>query len=72
MLIDLKIEFSVRPSNVWSFYIAILREGPEDITRLLGTVSMARGEVLTKAQDAQLQVVGMWMNFLHISTANFP
>ena len=59
MPIHHKIEFSIRPSNVWNFYIALLREGPEDITRLLGTINMARGEILTKAQDAQCQVVGM-------------
>ena len=71
MLIDHKSEFFVRPSNAGNFYIAILREGPEDITRLLGSVDMAREEILQKAQDEQLQVVGMSMNFLCLSTANF-
>ena len=71
MLIDHKSEFFVRPSTAGNFYIAILREGPEDITRLLGSVDMAREEILQKAQDEQLQVVGMSMNFLCLSTANF-
>ena len=71
MLIDHQFEFFVRPSNAGNFYIAILCEGPENITRLLGTVIMARGEILQKAQDGQLQVVGMSMDFLCLSTANF-
>ena len=54
MLIDQKSEFSVRPSNICNFYIAILHEGHKDITQLLAIVNMARGEILTKAQDGQI------------------
>ena len=70
MLIGCKIKSLIRPSNIWNFYIAILREKPENVTRLLGTVDMARGEILQKAQDGQLQVVGMLTNLLCISAAN--
>ena len=48
-----------RPSDISNFFIAVLCEGPESVTHLLGTVNMTRGEILTKAKDEQFQVVGM-------------